>query len=216
MRALTPEEWHRVASALKSQSSDALAMCTVLVTSGMRRSELAGLRWSDVDIDRQVLHIRRSYHVVRGEKIFKSPKTTRSSRDVALDESTTKFLRLQRNQAQTFADLADRPLSLSAPVFTPDGVRPYAPDSITHMWQRARTAVGLSDVRLQDLRHTTATLSIAAGVNIGAVADKLGHATPGFTLSVYRHAVPGEQQDAANKLAAYLNVDASIETDQTG
>ena len=60
-------------------------------------------------------------------------------------------------------------------------------------------------MRLHDLRHSAATLMLAAGVPVGDVADRLGHATPAFTLTAYRHAIPGAQEAAAERLAAMLD-----------
>ena len=172
---------------------------------GIRRSELAGLQWMDIDFDRATIHVRRSYHVVNGRGLYKAPKTVRSTRAIKLGAETVRVLLRQRETTVRLADLAERPIPISGPVFTPDGVKPYSPDSLTHKWQRIRTIAGLSGVRLQDLRHTNATILLANGTSVGTVGNRLGHASPKTTLDVYWHAVPGEQETAAASLDAILS-----------
>jgi len=98
---------------------------------------------------------------------------------------------------------------METPVFSLDQISPLRPDTISQLWLKVKKALGLN-VRLHDLRHTAATLMLAAGVPIGDVSDRLGHATPGFTMTVYRHAIPGAQEEAAERLAALLHGDAYV------
>ena len=86
----------------------------------------------------------------------------------------------------------------------PHSLSGHEADSLTHAWGRVAKALQLN-VRLHDLRHTAATLMLSAGVPVGDVSDRLGHATPGFTLTAYRHAIPGSQEAAAERLASLLN-----------
>ena len=205
MRSITPEEWSRIRFALVENGGDGLAILTTLITTGMRRSELCGLEWRDVDFERSVLHVRRTFHHVGGVSTYGEPKTQRSRRAIALDPGTLDLLAGVRSKVDQLARLSGRKLSESSPVFTVDGSRPYSPDSITGMWQRISRKVGVK-AKLHDLRHTAATLMLAAGVPVGDVSDRLGHSSPGFTLDVYRHSVPGAQEEAAAKLAAALSV----------
>jgi integrase len=99
--------------------------------------------------------------------------------------------------------------TIDTPVFSLDQLSPLRPDTISQLWLKVKRALGLS-VRLHDLRHTAATLMLAAGVPIGDVSDRLGHATPGFTMTVYRHAIPGAQEEAAERLASLLHGESYV------
>ena len=204
MRSLSPREWMAVRDELAVSNPYNLAVLTTMITTGMRRSELCGLQWRDIDFDRSILHIRRAFHHVGGVSTYAEPKTTRSRRAIALDPGTVESLRYVRDHAALVASYYGRVLSDDSPVFSVDGSAPYSPDSISGMWKRVSKKLGIK-ARLHDLRHTAATLMLANGVPVGDVSDRLGHSTPGFTLTVYRHSVPGAQEEAAARLAGALN-----------
>jgi integrase len=84
-----------------------------------------------------------------------------------------------------------------------DGV-PYAPDYVTRAFREAVARAELPRIRLHDLRHTWASLALAAGVNPKVVSERLGHATVSFTLDTYSHVMPGLQEDAAERVAALI------------
>ena len=168
------------------------------------RSELCGLQWEDIDLGRKLIHVRRSFSVVSGKSYYHEPKTDRSFRAVALDAGTERILREHYESSVRFQAMFGRYNINNVPVFTQDGETPVRPDTLTHAWGRVAKALQLN-VRLHDLRHTTATLMLSAGVPVGDVSDRLGHATPGFTLTAYRHAIPGSQEAAAERLANLLN-----------
>ncbi|MBI2964665.1 MAG: site-specific integrase, partial [Chloroflexi bacterium] len=169
-----------------------------------RRSEICGLQWSDVDFDRSLVYIRRSYHVVAGVEMYREPKSARSRRAIALDAYSLNILADQRADAERLAGMFGRPLAQNAPVFARANGRPLHPETITKAWVRVARALRLS-VRLHDLRHSSATLMLAAGIPVQLVSQRLGHATAGFTLTQYAGVLPGAQVEAAEKLAALLN-----------
>jgi len=204
LEILTPKDWQKVQAYVADQESHFLTAFTVLITTGVRRSELSGLKWKDIDLQRRLMHIRRSFLVVNGEHHYQNTKTDRSFRSVALDAGTVQTLTTHLNESIQLQSMFGRGVAPDLPVFTLDGSTPVRPDTLSHTWSRVAKALNLN-VRLHDLRHTSATLMLAAGVPVGDVADRLGHATPAFTLTVYRHAIPGAQEAAAERLAALLN-----------
>ncbi len=171
-----------------------------LAYTGLRRSELLGLRWEDVDLQKSTLSVVRSLHQLRGGKyIFSEPKTKRSRRQIALSPSLAIVLWEHRLKQEHARKLLGRPLESTDLAFShPDG-RPIRPDSVTRAFPEIAKSVGLRDVRLHDLRHAHATILLQQGVNPKIVQERLGHSSVSTTLDIYSHVLPGLQQAAARQ-----------------
>ena len=164
---------------------------------GMRRGEVLGLRWSDIDLDGSTLSIRRSVSCT-GYQVHTTPTKTRTSRRaVDLDQRTVAVLRDW--QHQQLAELG--PAATDAAVFTRQDGRPVHPHTLSQTVDRLQRAAGVPPIRMHDLRHTHATLMLKHGVPLKVVSERLGHSTPAFTMAVYQHVLPGMQRDAANTFA---------------
>ncbi len=163
---------------------------------GMRRGELCALRWTDVDMELEVIEVSRSVVVTVGGLAEKSTKTDRS-RKVALDPVGIALLTQHRANVERWIAEAEGELPADAFVFSPhvEATTPFRPDNVTSFFIRVRDAVKAPSVRLHDLRHFTATQLIGAGVDVRTVAGRLGHADPSLTLRVYSHAI--EERDKA-------------------
>ncbi len=189
------------------------ALWLLVATTGMRRAELAGLRWSDIDFARARLTPRLPRVVVNYQVHQSDTKTASGRRSLALDSATLEALRdHRRRQAEerALAEIADA----NDLVFTwPDG-RPLHPDLITDWFQRhAKRAVweqngqqnvGLPAIRLHDVRHSYATAALAAGILAKIVSERLGHANVQITLDTYSHVIPGLDEQAAATVARLI------------
>jgi integrase len=176
-------------------------------STGLRRGELLGLRWRDVDLDAGRVSVGQTLTTVGNKVAFGEPKTARGKRSIALDGVTINALRTWRaRQAEerlTFGP-AWRDTGL---VFGREDGSLIHPDTFSFRFDRQVRAAGLPRIRFHDLRHTHATLALQAGVPAKVVSERLGHATVAFTLDVYCHVIPALQEDAAERIAAL--VDAS-------
>jgi integrase len=173
----------------------------LFLTTGMRRGEILGLRWSDLDMVDKMLTVRESRVQVGRATITTTPKTKAGRRNVSLDETTVVALASLKN-AQ--ADAKDRLGSWSSDLVATDlDGSPIEPDSISRRFQRTAKLAGLPVPRLHDLRHSAAVLMLSQGVPVHIVAGRLGHANPSITLSIYAHFLP-----SADKLAADVIGDA--------
>ncbi|HET9690024.1 MAG TPA: tyrosine-type recombinase/integrase [Acidimicrobiales bacterium] len=188
------------------------AMWVVLITTGLRRGEAAGLRWEDVDFDAGTLAVRRALVSVGYEVKVTEPKTAKGRRSVALDDLTVRALRAHRarqaEEALAAGDLWER----TGYVFVRDDGRPLHPERIGVMFAQRVKASGLPPIRLHDLRHTSATLALAAGVHPKIVQERLGHASISITLDTYSHVVAGLQHEAAQRVADLLAVPSDPST----
>jgi len=164
---------------------------------GMRRGELCGLRWGDVDLDAGVLTIARAA-IETGE--IKETKTRRVRRN-SLDPSTLSSLRAHRARLKARAEEAMVAYAGEAAfLFSPEpsGRVNRCPGWASSAFARARGRCGLPHVRLHDLRHAHATLLLAAGVPLKTVGGRLGHAQTSTTLNIYAHALAAGDRDAAD------------------
>lgn len=192
----------------------------LLAMTGMRRGEVCGLRWSDVDLSAGTLTVRNT-RTTTGGVHEGPPKTASSRRTISLDEWTVEYLRALRASrptglisADTFVKHDGR-LPKETPVLpgaaasgvawthviTTSTGEPYNPTTVTQTFGRLVKRHGLPPLRLHGLRHTWATLALEAGVHVRVVADRLGHATPAITLSIYSHSTPKLDREAAEAVS---------------
>lgn len=180
-------------------------------STGARRSQLCGLRWSDVDLDTGSVTFARG--VVDGPDglVVKDTKSHRAYA-VAIDQPVVDLLRNQHARMTERAHLAGTAVAKDGYLFSHDADcrDPWRPDGVTHRFTRLRTKAGMPTVRLHDLRHFVATRLLAAGVPVTTVAGRLGHARSATTLNVYGHFVAASDRDAARLLSALMD---SVPTD---
>jgi integrase len=199
----TAEELRKFLDATREHHHGALFRTAAMT--GLRRGELCGLRWADVDLDAARLVVRQTITTVDHRITEGTVKTPRSRRAVDLDAVTVAMLRQHRahqleGRLLMGAGYADRDLVFASPTGAP-----WNPDSIGRAFARAVERVNVLRIRLHDLRHTHATLLLASGTNVKLVSERLGHATVSFTLDVYGHVLPGQQADAAAAVAALVD-----------
>ena len=171
---------------------------TALFT-GMRRSELLGVRWSDVDLNLGVISINRTLHHLADKSfIFQPPKTEKSRRQVPLAPSNSIVLRQHLERQRATRILMDRPINDEDLVFCHADGSPLLPHSVSQAWRRLVRKAGFPGVRMHDARHTHATLMLEQGVNWKIISELLGHGSVAMTLDLYAHVSPGLQQAAAH------------------
>ena len=165
------------------------------LATGLRRGELLGLKWQDIDLDNGVIHVRRQVGRING-KVQEAPlKTKNAYRNISIGADAVSILREKKKQDG----------GRSAYVFPSPTGGPMSPDSVLHMLHRVLERAGLPELRFHDLRHTFATLALQNGVDIKTVSGMLGHFSAGFTLDTYAHVTMAAQKQAANTMGNVLS-----------
>ena len=168
---------------------------------GMRRGEVLGLRWQDVDVERARLSVHTALTSVAYKLDLADVKTATGRRTIDLDPRTVAVLRAWRKRQLEERVMAGlRPDNAELVFAHPDG-SPIHPDYFSQWFDRRLTKSGVTRIRLHDLRHTHATILLSANVPAKVVSERLGHANVAFTMSVYQHVLPGMQADAAATFA---------------
>jgi integrase len=195
------------AKVLAAANGDALeALWHLALTTGMRRGELLGLRWSDVDLDVGTLSVRRTLSRGSTSRLEAGePKTTAGRRRVALPASTVERLRRHATKQKELwlsvgPGYADRDL-----VFATVNGTPIHPNTLSRAYAKLIERAGVPRIRFHDLRHTSATLLLASGEHPKVVQERLGHASISETLDRYSHVSPDMQQRAAARFDAIFD-----------
>ncbi len=176
-------------------------------TTGLRRSELLGLRWDDIDLAAATVSVNRGLVAIAYEVHESRGKTRNARRAIDLDPTTVDVLTAWNVWQHTEQEAVG--ISPSGWVFTDATGNPIHPHSISQTFERIIARAGVPKIRLHDLRHTHATLLIKAGVPVKVVSERLGHGNPAFTIDTYQHVLPGMQAEAARVFEQLIRPAAS-------
>ncbi len=179
-------------------------------TTGARRGEVCGLRWSDIDLAVCALRINRAVIQVGGAITIKDVKT-HQGRTVALDDETAAELaahgeRMRARAAAAGVQLVADPFLFSEPArsLMLDGSEPWRPSEASRRWSRVRAAAGVPGLKLHSLRHFTATQALDAGVPLRTVSARLGHRRTSTTSDIYAGFIPASDRLAADAMGDRL------------
>lgn len=169
------------------------------IMTGLRKGEILGLRWKDVDLEKQVLYVTQTLET-DGKTIKKGAKTKGSVRSVTISPSTKEVLLKHKEQQDAekayFASEYD---NLDLVICAENGA-PYHPRNLTRTFNTLTKKADLPHIRFHDLRHTHAALMIAQNEPMKLIADRLGHSKITTTMDTYGHLLPNMQHDASNRL----------------
>jgi integrase len=199
---LTVEDARRLLKVIEGERLEAFYI--LALTTGLRRGELLGLRWSDVDLNSRQLHVRRALQRVGGKLRFVEPKTSTSLRIVVVPRLAVRHLAKHkaRQDAERLAlGAAWRDHNL---VFASSRGTPLEPRNVNRRWDELRDRTGLDWLRLHDLRHGCATFMMAAGIPARTIMEVLGHSEIGVTMNTYTHVLAQLRQDAADAIDRVL------------
>jgi len=201
VEVLEPDQLAALMAGLEGHPLHSIA--TLAVASGLRRGELCGLQWTDIDFDRGVLRVERSVEETRQGLRVKPPKTRRGRRNVGLPVETTAMLR-EHYKAQCELRLKLGQGGKPVLVFSDIEGNMLSPDNLSRDWRRVCNARKLPRISFHALRHCHASLLLAAGVPVLTVSRRLGHAKASQTLDIYAHLLPGADADAARAIEGML------------
>jgi integrase len=205
-RGLTVAEAQRLLQTVQGIRWHSLYVLALLL--GLRRGELLGLRWSDVDLEAGTLTVRQ--HLVRagGELRIQAPKTRRSRRTLSLPPQVQAALRRQRAVQAADRLAAGSSWADNGPVFTTSLGTPIEPSNLTRHFYGVRDRAGLPKVRLHDLRHTCLTLLLNLGTRPHIAQAIAGRSHVDVTMMIYVHSGITEQTEALRRLGeAFGTVD---------
>ena len=166
----------------EAKRSGVFELYYVDLSTGLRRGELLGLKWSDIDLNKGIIRVLRQ----NGAVVEAPLKTKNSYRNIAIGTDTVELLRQMKQR------------STSEYVFPSSTGGPISPDSVLHMLQRVLKRAGLEKIPFHSLRHTLSVLALQNGVDIKTLSSMLGHYSAGFTLDTYAHVTSAMQTKAPN------------------
>jgi len=179
---------------------------------GLRRGEIAGLRWSNVDLKAKTVSVNENRVAVGNEIMTGTPKSKASTRTLPMPDEVVEVLQAARKRQLEERLAFGRGYGSGEYVASDETGQPYHPNLLTFRWARMLDGLGIERVRLHDARHSCATLMHLRQVPIAVIAAWLGHASAAFTLSVYAHS----QDDALNAAAGSFGRVVTTRDTETG
>lgn len=201
-RTLTPEQAKRLLAAMDAHRQGSLF--GLMLSTGLRRGEALGLRWSDVDLGHGVVAVRRQLQRVDGELVTNDVKTSKSRRAVNIAPPVVAMLTARKAAQEKDRLAAGEAWEETGYVFTTQLGTPLDPRNVQRDFQTICTKAGIGKWHPHELRHSAASLMLAAGVPIQVVSDVLGHSSIRMTADVYGHILQPQREEAAAALAGVL------------
>lgn len=173
------------------------------IYTGMRQSEILGLRWKNIDLKNGLIYVREQ--IERYTHNFTSVKTKASNRNISIPEETVNELKKQKQKINTERSMAGKDYTHLDLVCPTSVGTPYLPKNLSIIFNRLIKESGNKKIRFHDLRHTHATLLLKQNTNPKIVAERLGHSNTRTTLDIYSHLLPNMQKDTAKLFGDMLS-----------
>ncbi|GLW45266.1 site-specific integrase [Streptomyces sp. NBRC 14336] len=200
---LTADEARQLLTAVQGHRLHALF--ELALRTGLRKGELLGLRWEDLDLDAGTAAVRRTLQRTSAGGLTTLPSKTRASeRRIALPTRCVQSLKLHHERQKSERETAGTTWQHDGHVFTTAQGRPIDPTNLTRTFTTLLCKAGLRRIRFHDLRHSTATLLLEQGIELVVIKELLGHAHIGVTATVYAHVRLRLQRDAIDILGHAL------------
>ena len=196
MEAYTEEEIKDILA--KAKDTNAYLMLIILFNTGLRRGELLGLRWSDIDLDKKTMFIQNNLVSADGKVYEKDPKSESGKREIPLSDALVQVLKEARDK--DIEAFGEKYASAGYVIHLPNG-DPYKPDSISQKWKRFAKSNGIRYLKLHGIRHTVASQMIHKNVNCKTVQAIMGHADIKVTLDTYAHPYKEDEKAAIDMLS---------------
>lgn len=210
-KVLTPEQARALLTAARGERLELairLALCL-----GLRRGEVCGLRWEDIDFEASTLTVRGQMIYVKDVgPVWVAPKSLSAIRTIKLPAVLLSAVRWHQTRSETESRLMGWEASPYVFRAATDGDL-INPSTLYDAFQRAAEKAELKDFRLHDLRHSAASFLLAEGVSLKRVQQILGHARGSTTLNTYAHLIPGDDDDATDRIQNRINEDDEDDED---
>ncbi|MBM4762750.1 tyrosine-type recombinase/integrase [Bacillus sp. B15-48] len=201
------EEVSKLLSCLEEKPFHWKVLILLAIATGAREGEIAALEWKHIDFEKGTIDIEQSLTEVVGEGVRLKTTKNERNRKVSIPDHVVamlKKLKIQRSHEKLLVgDMNQWPNHFF--IFANEFGKPIRPDSISQWWKRFTTKYKLRHIRFHELRHTSATFLINAGVHPKVIQERLGHADISTTMNVYGHVLYEADQAAANHFDSFFS-----------
>lgn len=182
-------------------------MFRMLAFTGLRKGELQGLRWKDIDFEKATLTVNQTLAKNEfGKEIFQTPKTRHSKRSISLDKKTLEYIKeWKRTQQKRYIKMGINTLRAEQLLFTDEDNNPLYIDYLNNFLKKFLKDYKLDKITIHGFRHTHCSLLFEAGASLKEVQERLGHTDIKTTMDIYTHVTEKAKEETADKFAAYLN-----------
>lgn len=192
-------------NAIEDEDIQIKLMYRILAFTGLRKGEVFGLFWSDLDFEENTLTVNRTVARGKNGKTLQSPKTVKSNRKISLDDNTVKLFKLWKFEQRKRLLSLGLAKVIDTAVFTNVKGEVYDPNQFNRIHKNIIEAHGLKDITVHGFRHTHCSLLFESGASIKEVQERLGHTNIKTTLDIYTHVTEQTKEKTAEKFAKYVN-----------
>lgn len=205
VRHLTPEEARAILTAVKGNRLEAMFVAALAL--GLRRGEVLGLQWEDIDFEKNVVFIRRSRYTVARTGVVSPPKTAAAKRTIHMPEIAATYLRSHRvrQYEERLSKGENWDTSTTPYVFTNQKGQPLSASTFQYWVKKLVKLAGTSDIHIHGLRHTAVSLLVAQKVDIKLITEIVGHSNVTTTLNIYAHLFASQRKEGAQAMNDILS-----------
>ena len=198
------EDISKLKKVLENYTLDIKTPILLCLDTGMRREELNGLKWGDIDFNNKTLSIERIRIAVGKKIVVESPKTVNSIRTIIISDYSINLLKeLKKEQIKLYNSM-NKSFNNNCFIFINDNCEPIYPDTLSKRFNKIIKNNNLKKITFHELRHTNASLLINSNIDVNSVSKRLGHANVSTTLNIYTHVLDKSKEEMANKMNEIL------------